>query len=188
MLEWTDQPPATENQFNYRLIRVPAAKPLRCIILSDKMSGTYTHYAKGRTTPCDRESCLACKDGLPYRWHSYLAIHNADTGENALLELTATAAAQLQPAIAEFKTLRAVKIILERPSRRPNGRIKIAIVPGRAPEAGLPEAPNVPAIMQHIWGLDDRQLQPATPRRFSDHFLPTPKSNGETEVSPSART
>jgi hypothetical protein len=186
MVEWTNTPPADQNGFAYRLIRVPAARPIRLIILSPQPIGTNTHYHKGRTKPCDGQLCEACQLGLPYRWHSYIAVHNADTGENALLELTAQATEQLQPARDEFHTLRAVKLVLERPSHRPNGRIHINIHPGRAAELGLPDPPEVQRILLHIWGLDDRPLAQTTNRLQSIGVTPTPKSNGDRYAHESA--
>jgi hypothetical protein len=85
-----------------------------------------------------------------------------------ILELTGHAAQQLSHTIEEYQTLRGVKLVVERKSKRPNGRIAITTVPGRIAETTLPPEPDVIATMTHIWGIDegeglriDRNMQQA---------------------------
>lgn len=160
MPEWTHDPPTDAHNYGYRLIRTPPYKVLRCLILSDQIIGTRTHYTKGRTLPCDGPNCAHCQDGHPWRWHAYLAVLAGDQKEKCILELTAQAAEQLQPLIKGYGRLRGMEMITERPSKRPNGRVRIAARMNGTPPNTLPEEPDVTLIMLHIWGLDDRTLDP----------------------------
>jgi hypothetical protein len=158
-MNWSNQPPAESSNHGYRLVRCPPYKPLRAIILSQELIGTKTHFSKGRTLPCEGPGCEACKEGLPWRWHAYLAILIGGEKEKAVLELTAQAAEQLKTHIEGYGSLRGAEMLAERPSKKPNGRVRIAVRLNGTPPASLPEAPNIQSIMMHIWGLDDRQLE-----------------------------
>jgi len=185
MPQWSTTPPLQSAEFSYRLIRAPACRPIALTLISSKPQGTYTHYTKGRTLPCDGDGCSACKEGHPYRWHAYLAARVDGTREKVILELTAQAAEQLLPALNEFKTLRAVAILLERPARRPNGRIRITIAPGRRPENDLPPEPDIQRMMLHIWGLDDTSLTSRPGKHHFQHLTKEKKHNGEVPQNPS---
>lgn len=158
MTEWSDQSPPQQPAAQYRLIRTPPFKPIRLLILSGKPLGCKTHYFRGRTAPCEGDACEACQQGLPWRWHAYLAVLALPNREKCILEMTAQATEQLQPAIHELGTLRGSIIITERPAKRPNGRVRVTMTRDRQPEASMPQPPNIIACMQHIWGLDDRPL------------------------------
>lgn len=179
MPEWANTPPPCPHDQQYRLIRAPAFKPLRCLILADKPLGCPTHYYHGRTMPCENPLCEPCSLGIPWRWHSYLPVQVAGTNERCILELTAQATEQLGPALAEYQTLRGIVIIIQRPTKRPNGRVQISVEPGRKPETTVPPAPNIKACMAHIWGLDDRPLT-TSPGKLNTDRLHTPTAgNGE---------
>jgi hypothetical protein len=155
MPTWNDKPPKEPIERQYRLIRVPASKPLALVILAEKLTGCPTHYWHGRTAPCERPECEACEQGNSPRWHAYVPCIIAQTGERCILELTGQAAQQLSPTIDEYQTLRGIKIVVERKSKRPNGRIAITTIPGRVAESSIPAEPDVITTMTHIWGLDE---------------------------------
>jgi hypothetical protein len=155
MIEFSNDLPNCATNFGYRLIRTPPYKPIRLIILSPKVLATRTHFTKSRTTPCTVPSCAACDEGLAFRWHAYLAALMLPAREKVILELTAQAAEQLRPAISGYGTLRGIELILDRPSNRPNGRVRLTAKIGMAPPDGLPPEPNTQAILLHIWGQDD---------------------------------
>jgi hypothetical protein len=168
MPNWEEAPPAAEANYGFRLIRCPAYKPMRAIILSEKMIGTRTHYTKGRTRPCEGEGCEICKEGLPWRWHAYLACLAGEQREKCILELTAQAADQLKPILASNGSLRCIEILADRPSKKPNGRVRIQARLNGIGGASIPAAPDVPILMAHIWGLDDRRLEPDPARKPFD--------------------
>jgi hypothetical protein len=179
MPEWTSSPPPTPTDFTFRLIRVPAFKAVRCVILAAKLTGCRTHYYKGRTIPCEESLCEACLDGHYWRWHAYIPCQVQPTTEKVILELTAQATEQLQPALREFGTLRGLELLAERPSKRPNGRIRITVAPGRRPDNTLPAPPDVTKTMRHIWGLDDQQMQHHAGKLNTDRLTPAPRENHE---------
>jgi len=182
---WTNDPPATSSDFSFRLVRVPAFKTLRAIILCTHLTGCRTHFFKGHTIPCEEKGCEACDQGLYYRWHAYVPAVCQPGGEKIILELTAQAAEQLQPSLDEYRTLRGIEIVAERPAKRPNGRIRITCAPGLRPETSLPHCPNVILTMQHIWGLDDTMLA-STPSKFgSNRIMPAGKNGEDLAQNPS---
>jgi len=178
MPQWTSDPPATPSDFTFRLIRVPAARPLHCVIIAPRPTGCRTHFFKGHTIPCEDQGCEPCQQGLYWRWHAYLPALCSPGGEKVILELTAQATEQLQAALAEYRTLRGIEILAERPSKRPNGRIRITTAPGLRPETSMPPCPDVPRIMQHIWGLDDQKLISKPGKLASNRITPAGR-NGD---------
>lgn len=188
MPEWTTQPPDEAQNYGYRLIRCPAFKPMRAIILSPSLMGTRTHYTKGRTLPCEPINCEACSAGHPWRWHAYLAVLAGDQKEKCILELTAQAAEQLQEIVKGYGTLRGIEILAERPSRRPNGRVRIVGHMNGSPPNSLPFAPDVKLLMLHIWGLDDRLLDPDPAKKPFDAKHLAAKIGDILPISDSAAT
>jgi hypothetical protein len=168
MPDWTETAPPDAANYGYRLIRCPAARPLRAIVLSDRVIGTRTHYAKGRTLPCEGKDCEACNNALPWRWHAYLAILAGDNAEKCVLELTAAAAEQLAKPLKDYGTLRGLELLLERPARKPNGRIRILWKRNGTPTTTLPLPPSIEQIMLHIWGLDQDHLVPSDRKKPFD--------------------
>jgi hypothetical protein len=179
MPNWSASPPTTPHDQQYRLIRTPAARSLHCVMLADAPVGCPTHYFKGRTMPCETDKCEPCSIGMPWRWHAYMPIQVWGTNERCILELTAQACEQLAEAVAQYETLRGVEIVLDRPSRRPNGRVRIVVAPGRRPDSTLPPAPNTIACMSHIWGTDDRPLDTQPGKLGTNRLLVPPNGNGE---------
>jgi hypothetical protein len=178
MIQWSDRPRNPSPTYGYRLMRVPPNRQMLATIVTGKPIGTNTHYYKGRTTPCAGPTCEACALGLQYRWHAYLAILIAETRETAILELTAQAAEQLDAAAAENGTLRAVEALFDRPSHRPNGRVRIVYRPGRVSEDRLPKEPDLARIMTHIWGMDDQPLTKTTGKHYTHRLVPSTEGNG----------
>lgn len=183
---WSTTPPANGHNHGYRLIRSPAARPLHVLIISPELIGTFTHYVKGRTTPCAGDDCPTCGEGLPYRWHGYIACVVAGHAEKVVLELTAMAAEQLLPHRKEFGTLRGCAAMIERPSRRPNGRIRITCQPGKKADAALPQPPDLKAVLLHIWGRDDAPLEDNGHRKGHPFVTPADPEPDSPPISPSA--
>jgi hypothetical protein len=186
-INWNNDPPHEASNYGYRLIRTPPYKPIRGIVLSENLLGTRTHFTRSRTIPCQGEGCEHCAEGLPWRWHGYLAMILDPGKEKVIIELTAQAAEQLKPTISGFGSLRCVEILCERPSKRPNGRVRIlARRNGIAPNS-LPEAPEIQKIMLHIWGLDDQPLRDSGRAKGVPRLSPAPAESGELPISDSAK-
>jgi len=47
----------------FPIVRTPPGRPLTAIVTSPNLVGCYTHYFKGRTTPCDSTPCHLCAIG-----------------------------------------------------------------------------------------------------------------------------
>lgn len=186
MADWTSTPPADSANYGYRLLRCPPFRVLRAIILSSEMIGTKTHFTKGRTLPCEGSNCEACNEGLPWRWHAYLAILAGEGKEKAILELTAQAAEQLQAHMKGYGSLRGAEMLAERPSKKPNGRVRLIVRMNGTPPATLPDPPNIELIMLHIWGRDDRNLVPRPSRKPFDAKQLTAEIGNSPPISDSA--
>jgi hypothetical protein len=150
------------------------------------MIGCKTHFTKGRTSPCEGLKCEACNEGRPWRWHAYLAILAGEGKEKCILELTAQAAEQLETHIKGYGSLRGAEMLAERPSKRPNGRVRIAVRLNGTPPASLPDAPKIETIMLHIWGLDDRQIVESKAKKPFNTKQLTAAIGNSLPISPSA--
>jgi hypothetical protein len=154
MPRWTDKPPEATGPYAYRIVRTPPDKPLTGVITTPEITGTNTHYLNHRTIPCEgADTCEACQAGYSWRWHAYVACVLSPGLEHVLLELTAPPAETLANYLAVYKTLRGCWIRTERPSKRPNGRVILQAKYTDPHKTPLPPAPDVRAILCHIWGV-----------------------------------
>lgn len=160
MPNWTNRPPTDTTSAALRIVRVPPKAPITLTILSHEIVGTPTHFANNRTTPCDGPGeCDLCARGIGWRWHGYLAVRLDATGETAILELTAQAAARFADHFDAQGTLRAARAKLARANGRPNGRILVAINPPKPDAPPLPDEPDIRRNLCHIWGLAPAQAE-----------------------------
>lgn len=148
-----------EGPIGIDLLRAKCGKPILGIALSDGIVGAWTHYFRRRTSPCVGEGCEACGSQSPRRWLGYVALFDESTQKPFMVELTVAAARQLTRDFAEMRTMRGAWVIIERMSKRPNGRV-VAGRCIRAPRtAGLPECPDLERILLYMWHCPDRQLR-----------------------------
>lgn len=161
MPNWTNKPPETDNRFAHRIVRTPADKPLIGIVTSEHPIGCYTHYANGRTVPCEGEQdCEACKTGFAYRWHGYAAVLLTDKLEHVIFEYTAPPAKTFAAYAEQYETLRGCYFHASRPGKRPNSRVVLKAVPGDLQKWRLPDPPDLKTILCHIWGVQNTSELP----------------------------
>jgi hypothetical protein len=155
-----DEPmPGGEDQsFDWCIVRADEAKPILLIALSDKHWGTRTHFFKGRTMPCLKTDCEACKRKMLSRWTGYLLCLENKTGTKIIFEFTPPGALVLQKARNEYTTLRGLNIIASRPSRKANGKVLLEIRGMNSGAHKLPPAPDAKPLLMHIWGLADQDI------------------------------
>lgn len=135
------------------LIRCPAGAALPFVCLSPDLLSCMTHYYNRRTTPCEQPKCEACDAHIPYRWHSYLAGYNPNTRERFLVEITADVAEKLEQAREQNGTLRGLVVTLDRPTRRPNGRVRVQTRTWDKPQCDIPACPDVAQALCVIWSI-----------------------------------
>jgi len=153
MLTFSNQVPSDPRGTSLPLLRCPPGKVLTAVVTSDDIIGTNTHYYHGRTLPCDDQSCPACDDGLPWRWHGYLSIWNPATAKQALFELTARAAEPFKDYRQTYGTLRGCMMAAKRANSAPNSKVLIHTKPADLASITLPEPPDVIAALAIIWNL-----------------------------------
>ena len=148
---WTKRPPRGEAQRLYRLRRCPTKGQLSVVILSHDLIGRHTHYYAGRTRPCLGLQCEPCGKNQAPAWHGYVACIDLKTNERLVVEVTSGVASKIGEQFDIYRTLRGVRMLLERTSPRANGRISARFAPPAAGTGTLPEAPDLRPIMERLW-------------------------------------
>jgi hypothetical protein len=159
MPRWLNDIPQTHPYAGVPLLRTPATGSIAGHCLSDRIVGTNTHYAQGRTQPCEHPHCAACAAKLPFRYHAYFAILLDRNQKQAVVEVTAPPAHVLVTFRAEHGSLRGVHITLTRPRRTPNGRVHIQLSPGQIAPSLLPQPVDAILFMTELWNIAARRLQ-----------------------------
>lgn len=173
MVQFSQEPRSDLHAGTLRVVRVGSDRPIKGIITSEVWTGCDTHFAGGRTIPCEGLSCSICLSGTHPRWHAYFALLMNPTQEHVLMCLPLSAFHSLKTYHAEWGTIRGAMLVAHRPSKRANGRVLTSLDhAGRAP-GQLPAAPQVEAILLRMWQ--------ATPHLRSAH----PSRNGRNRI-PSA--
>lgn len=161
MPTWTNLIPPAHPYAGVPLLRTPATATLSGHILSPALTGTMTHFAAGRTQPCEAPHCTACDAKLPYRYHGYLCILLDRTTKPAIVELTAAPANHALQWQQDNGTLRGFHISLNRPRKTLNGRIAMLIRPGILPLAALPQPIDCQHFMAQMWNLAQARFDAA---------------------------
>jgi len=166
MVQFSQEPRSDLHAGTLRVVRVGAERPIKGIITSDVWTGCDTHFAGGRTVPCEQNSCSICSSGTPPRWHAYFALILQPSQEHVLMCLPLSAFSSLSNYHKEWGTIRGAMLVAHRPSKRANGRVLTSLDhAGRAPQQ-LPASPDVQTILIRMWQ--------ATPNLKSAH----PQRNG----------
>lgn len=180
----------------FQIQRTPPVKPGKGIVTSHDLVGCYTHFYRGRTIPCDRPTCQACNDGIPFRWHAYMTVYNPTNQDHFLFEVTAQAAERFTDYRDTYGHLRGCQFIATRVGNKTNGRVMINTQPADLATIVLPDPPNLLAVLAILWDLPLETLttpttnpekrtrriekQPPTPKRP----FARPRIMGPVEVDP----
>jgi len=82
MPTFSDQVPDHPKGVALPILRTPTWKPLLAIVTSENLLGTYTHFWKGKTMPCEGRSCGYCPQlGTPVQNAAGLLVHIHDGHE-----------------------------------------------------------------------------------------------------------
>lgn len=134
--------------------RTPAYGALTATVTTPDLIGCYTHYFHGRTTPCEKPNCDACNEGIPYRWHAYLAALDKKTALHFIFEVTAAGAEPFTTYRDHHGTLRGCLFQAQRWRQRPNGRILIQTKPADLTGILLPAPPDMVKCLATLWSLN----------------------------------
>ncbi len=197
MLNFSSESPDDPNEHSLPLVRCPAIKSISGILLNEDLLGTNTHYYHGRTIPCDDQTCPACDDGVPWRWHFYVGLWGQSSHRTCLFEMTAKAADPLKTYRKAYGTLRGCHLTAKRVNSSPNSRVIQQATQADLQKITLPVPPDVLGALSIIWNIErpsisvagivkdapklhvqqDPQLaQPSFPS--SRNTLPSPNPNG----------
>lgn len=160
MPTYTNQIPAPSSGPALPIRRTPPQTPLIAIVTSDDLIGTYTHYFKGRTQPCETPNCEPCQEGIPFRWHAYLSAWETKTALHFIFETTAAGAEPFTDYRDHHGTLRGCLFQAKRWLQRPNGRLLIQTKPVDLKEIRLPQPPDLIKCLAILWNLSDNHLAP----------------------------
>jgi len=177
---WTNAPPPSAVGPGLRIVRTPTAGTVAGAITCPDLVGCATHYYQHRTLPCEGVNCPACADGIGWRWHGWVSCVLASTNEHVLFEFTAPAADFFQRHREAWQTLRGCVFHATRVNNKPNGRITIKTKMLDPSKLALPEPPNIPLALAHIWGLPPEQTQ----QRGTVKEHPAIKIDRQTTVQP----
>lgn len=84
MPTFTDQVPDNPKGHALPILRTPTWKPLIAVVTSQNLIGTYTHFWKGKTMPCEGRPCHYCPQlGPPVQNAAGLLVHVHDGNEIA---------------------------------------------------------------------------------------------------------
>lgn len=160
---------------SFLIQRTPAFKPLIAIVTSENLVGTYTHFYRGRTMPCEAPDCEACRDGIPYRWHAYMAAYDPKIPLHFIFECTAQSAEAFTTYRAAYETLRGCHFRAHRMNSRANGRIVIQTQAADLTKFNLPQPPELTKCLAILWSLPIPQVQAPTihPEKKTPHVRPT---------------
>jgi len=175
---FTNAPPQDDRAYSLPLARTPANGKLIGIITTHDLIGCATHWYGGRTIPCEGETCKACLEGVPWRWHSYIAAMLKGTRHHVLLEFTAQASEKLIEYRDAHKTLRGCGITAKRLRNRANGRVMLTCTQTDLESIHLPPEPNVTKALSLIWGLPQPEVNIADRVRQQPRLAIT-RSNGK---------
>lgn len=153
MLQFQNGPPLEATKYAMRLVRTPTGGKLHLVVTCDQLTGCWTHFYSGRTCPCTGPDCEACQQGASSRWHGYLSAFDPDAPEHVLFEVTAAAAEAFAAYRVKVGSLRGCEFVARRVAKRANARVHITMRPADLSKLEIPKAPNVQAILCHIWGI-----------------------------------
>lgn len=151
---WTPEPPEDQRAVAFSLVRVSADKILKGIVTCVDPVGTNTHFATNRTIPCEGDAdCKLCAQGFTWRWHCYVSVLETATTDHVILELTAAGSQALRNYANLHAGVRGCGLEAWRPSKRTNGRVVTRCVRLDQRTVRIPEPPDIPRILCHIWNV-----------------------------------
>lgn len=159
MLNFSTTPPDDPRGVAMPLKRCPAGRGLSAIVTSHDLIGCPTHYYGGRTHPCTAPDCEPCKEGVSWRWHSYLAAWTPTSKLHFLFESTARATEAFLLYRKANNDLRGCGFTARRINTSPNSRVMIETKALDLTGHAIPEAPHLLKVLSIIWNIPLPDMQ-----------------------------
>lgn len=156
---WQPAPEEKNAGQNYRIYRTPMGREVELICLSENFLGANLHYWKGRSTPCQKGECEACKSGQKPRWKGYIQAFHAATKTVVIFEFTDRGYDPFQAALQQHEHLRGMRFRTCRLNRKANGPIQIAFSEHREESPTLPKAGDLATMLERIWEVHQQTFQ-----------------------------
>jgi hypothetical protein len=157
---WQDSPPLERGPW-YPLLRPGPVSPIRGWILSESVTGVYTHYFDKRTVPCyGSRDCPYCGPDVGRRWKGYLAIATCGIHKISIAELTIEAY-RGNPSLHSGKSnLRGSYLTLIRNGKHKNAPVVAELsVKGGCPH--LPPDIDVRMALVRVWSGESKAVSNA---------------------------
>jgi hypothetical protein len=154
-VQWEDCPRKDGGEHAWSLIQTPPKGTLEVVCISHKVVGAYVHFWNNRTLGCTGEGCEPCEKNRAKFWEGYVAALKARSFDRVIVRITEKIGGQIATWRADRHTLRGAMMTFDRPSRTPNGRIRLQI---QSEAANLPDkivAPDMHEVLCHIWRMHD---------------------------------
>uniref|UniRef100_A0A7C2JZ27 Uncharacterized protein n=1 Tax=Schlesneria paludicola TaxID=360056 RepID=A0A7C2JZ27_9PLAN len=153
-MQWANRPDILLRR-TMPVLRAKPAMPVQGVILCHDLTGAWLHFS-GRSIPHiePADQCEGCRNSLPRRWEGWFSLWSQTKAATALVCIPPGAAPQFHDAMKLHGSLRGLSVKLQRWSNRPNGRLIAEFAQSGIAATHLPDAPDVPAILSHMWGLD----------------------------------
>ncbi|MEE9602970.1 MAG: hypothetical protein V3V75_06685, partial [Thermoguttaceae bacterium] len=148
----------------------PTSGKLVAIVTVPDLVGTDTHFWGGHTIPCEGTDCPAHQEGVPFRWHAYLAAITWPQHLHFLFECTAAAAENFVMYRKAHGSLLGCGFVAERLHHRPNGRVLIRCKPADIEHIKLPKPPNLIICLENLWQLKRNTLATSGIVKETDHL------------------
>lgn len=156
MHRWSDNPGDAHRRTHVPLIRVRPKQLFEATILSESLTGAFTHYWWGRTRICDKTNCEPCNAGRRPRWYGYVCCHRLENCTTMLVELTPTCFDVLAAWHVNRGTLRGAQLRLRRATPKLNAPLIAELTLGSIRPDLLPKSVDVYSILCALWEIDQQ--------------------------------
>lgn len=174
MTEWTNAPPTNDDRRSYKLLRCPAGGSIRGIIVNAEPVGAQLHYWKGRTVPCNKLDCDACKASHVPRWKGYLLIQSRASTRLAIVEYTERIHGDIAREHATNNGLRGSEIKIYRLGSKPNSPLYCEF-DGKCSNLDLlPPEEDIQTMLERMWEVRQQPLW----HQSTQSKQPEPSVNG----------
>jgi hypothetical protein len=131
-VQWEDCPRKDGGEHAWSLIQTPAKGTLEVVCISPRVVGAYVHFWNNRTLGCTGEDCEPCQKNRAKFWEGYVAAIKTRTFDRLIVRITEKIGGRIAAWRLDRHTLRGAVMEFDRPSRTPNGRIRLVIQAGHA--------------------------------------------------------
>lgn len=164
----SNRPDDADANLGWIIRRAPAEGTMKLVLLSREILGLQTHFYLGRTGPCLRDKCDACRRNHLARWKGYLLAKDVSTMSQIVFEFTPPGVKSLVDAQKTYGTMRGLQIIVSRIGKKANSRVNIFVKGWTHIDERDMTDYNVWPILSMIWGLDMHAPKKEVGHKFED--------------------